>query len=101
MISLPTDHPAPAGEARTRTYVFSVGARDRRGDRSCRNTRRAMSPVENPPATTRHGGVTGAGFLPGQSGNPGGRPKGLARRVREVVGDNGELILGFMLEGPG
>jgi hypothetical protein len=57
-----------------------------------------MSRVENPPATTRRGGVTGAGFLPGRSGNPGGRPKGLARRVRELVGEDGELILEFMLE---
>jgi Family of unknown function (DUF5681) len=57
-----------------------------------------MGPVENPPATTPHGGVTGAGFLPGQSGNPGGRPKGLARRVRELVGENGELILQFMVQ---
>jgi hypothetical protein len=56
-----------------------------------------MSTVENLPATTRPGGITGAGFLPGQSGNPGGRPKGLARKVRAEVGDNGELIVAFML----
>jgi len=35
---------------------------------------------------------------PGQSGNPGGRPKGLTRRVRELVGDNGEAIAQFMYE---
>jgi hypothetical protein len=46
--------------------------------------------------TTRKGGVTGAGFMPGQSGNPGGRPKGLARRVRELVGDDGNAIAQFM-----
>ena len=57
-----------------------------------------MSAVENRAVTTRRGGITGAGFLPGQSGNPGGRPKGLARRVRELVGDSGELILEFMVE---
>ena len=57
-----------------------------------------MSVVENRAVTTRRGGITGAGFLPGQSGNPGGRPKGLARRVRELVGDSGELILEFMVE---
>ena len=43
------------------------------------------------------GGVTRRGFVPGQSGNPGGRPKGLARRVRELVGDNGAVIADFML----
>ena len=36
--------------------------------------------------------------MPGRSGNAGGRPRGLARRVRELVGDNGELILQFMVE---
>src|SRR5439155_11377299 len=47
--------------------------------------------------TTRRGGVTGAGFLPGASGNPGGRPKGLGRRVRELVGEDGEAIAVYML----
>ena len=41
---------------------------------------------------------TAAGhFTPGQSGNPGGRPKGLARQVRELVGGDGEIIAEFML----
>lgn len=57
-----------------------------------------MAAVENRSLTTRSGGITGAGFLPGQSGNPGGRPKGLARRVRELVGDDAEVILQFMLD---
>jgi hypothetical protein len=43
---------------------------------------------------TTLGGVTGRGFTPGVSVSPGGRPKGLARRVRELVGDNGEKLLG-------
>lgn len=34
--------------------------------------------------------------MPGQSGNPGGRPKGLSRRVRELVGDNGEVVAEYM-----
>ena len=34
--------------------------------------------------------------MPGVSGNPGGRPKGLSRRVREVVGDDGHAIADFM-----
>lgn len=42
--------------------------------------------------------MTGRGFQPGQSGNPGGRPRGLTRRVRELVGQNGELICAFMVE---
>jgi hypothetical protein len=54
-----------------------------------------MSVVENRTETTL-GGVTGRGFVPGQSGNPGGRPKGLSRRVRELVGEDGEAIIEFM-----
>jgi hypothetical protein len=55
-----------------------------------------MSLVENSAVTTRRGGITGAGFMPGATGNPGGRPKGLARRVRELVGDDGHEIAEFM-----
>jgi Family of unknown function (DUF5681) len=44
------------------------------------------------------GGVTGKGFRPGQSGNPGGRPKGLARATRELVGDDGLRIARFWLD---
>jgi hypothetical protein len=46
-----------------------------------------MSSVQNNGGTT--GGVTGRGFRPGESGNPGGRPKGLARATRELVGEDG------------
>ena len=38
------------------------------------------------------------GKAPGAPGNPGGRPKGLARRVRELVGADGEAIAAFMFE---
>ena len=55
-----------------------------------------MASVESRRETTRLGGVTGRGFLPGQSGNPGGRPKGLARRVRELVGHDGSAIVEYM-----
>jgi hypothetical protein len=36
-------------------------------------------------------------FAPGQSGNPGGRPKGLAAYAREQLGDDGKRIFDFML----
>jgi hypothetical protein len=57
----------------------------------------ALSVVESRPLTTLPGGVTGAGFRPGVSGNPGVRPKGLGRRVRELVGEDGSAIAEFML----
>ena len=56
-----------------------------------------MSIVQRRPETTRIGGVTGKGFTPGVSGNPGGRPKGLSRRVRELVGEDGGAIAEYML----
>ena len=57
-----------------------------------------MSIVQSRPEATRAGGVTGKGFTPGVSGNPGGRPKGLSRRVRELVGEDGGAIAEYMLE---
>jgi hypothetical protein len=42
----------------------------------------------NPPAEHR--------FRKGQSGNPGGRPKGIARITRELLGDDGEAAVRFL-----
>jgi len=43
------------------------------------------------------GGVTGKGFRPGRSGNPGGRPQGLAKATRELVGEDGMKLAEFWL----
>jgi hypothetical protein len=50
-----------------------------------------MSPVQNNGGST--GGVTGRGFMPGRSGNPGGRPKSLAKATRALVGEDGEALI--------
>ena len=61
-----------------------------------------MSETENLPATQRSD-VTERRlanlkpFPPGVSGNPGGRAKGLQRRVRELCGDDGDKLATFLL----
>ena len=55
-----------------------------------------MSNAENNHETTRPGGITGNGFKPGQSGNPGGRPKGIARAFRDTMGSPEEAARGLL-----
>ena len=55
-------------------------------DTGCEN--RGVSAAKNSDGTAR-----GRPFRPGQSGNPGGRPKGLARATRELVGDDGMPVV--------
>jgi hypothetical protein len=43
------------------------------------------------------GGCTGKGFMPGKSGNPKGRSKGLSRYIRENT-DDGQEIAEFFLK---
>ncbi len=60
-----------------------------------------MSVVENNVGTRGRpfqAGRPNPGFKPGQSGNPGGRPKGLARRVRDEIGADGGELVEIMLE---
>jgi hypothetical protein len=52
-----------------------------------------IEPIDD--STPKLGGCTGKGFLPGQSGNPGGRPKSLASYIKEVVGDDGHMLVDF------
>src|SRR4029450_14005959 len=51
--------------------------------------------VQNNGPTT--GGVTGKGFQPGRSGNPGGRPQSLAKATRALVGEDGMKLAQFSL----
>jgi hypothetical protein len=53
-------------------------------------------PAENRDETAAPLALRGRPFLPGNSANPGGRPKGLAALVREQTKDGQELVR-FML----
>jgi Family of unknown function (DUF5681) len=54
-----------------------------------------MAHAENSDETVRR---IGRPFRPGQSGNPGGRPKGVARTVREVCGGSPRELASLLLE---
>ena len=55
-----------------------------------------VTSVENNGGST--GGITGRGFQPGRSGNPGGRPQSLAKATRALVGKNGIKVAAFCRE---
>lgn len=75
---------ARAAQAKTTAENPPVTAPKRK-----RPTRAKTKPTKPP--------VVGTPFPPGLSGNPGGRPKGLARHVRDQCGGNGELLVSMML----
>lgn len=52
--------------------------------------------AENPPETPGRENLKPP-YEPGTTGNPGGRPKGLAKRVRDQVGSDGEPLVVLML----
>jgi hypothetical protein len=51
-------------------------------------------PGAKPLKTTskQRGGITGKGFLPGRSGNPGGRPKSERNLLEQMYGEAGEKL---------
>jgi hypothetical protein len=75
----------------TRTRSASPRPDSRRRERRPRS---ASTAPASPLKTTekQRGGVTGRGFLPGQSGNPGGRPRSEKKLLERMYGENGEQL---------
>src|SRR5262245_17404826 len=61
-------------------------------DARCENS--SVSTAQNSAGTAR---VIGRPFERGVSGNPSGRPRGLARTTRELVGDDGRALVELWL----
>jgi hypothetical protein len=75
---------------------LSDGPYSERGIARSRCENDGMSSVQNNGTTT--GGITGKGFELGRSGNPGGRPKGLAKATRDLVGEDGMALAQLWLQ---
>ena len=52
---------------------------------------------QSAPGSKRGGSANLTPFPPGQSGNPGGRPKGLRSLIRSKVGENAEKLVDYWL----
>jgi hypothetical protein len=93
--SLPLRKQTSGAAGRNRNARCTLAIRRKRDTRLSENCEwicenRRMDTVQSNGRGT--GGVTGRGFKPGRSGNPGGRPQGLARATRELVGEDGMAL---------
>jgi hypothetical protein len=62
-------------------FIVQLPFREREGQRIPSSQRKPRRFIERPRDNGRStGGITGRGFRPGRSGNPGGRPQSLAKQ---------------------